>query len=253
LIADDGQEVGMAVSLVTGAGSGIGAATAAALAARGDVVICVDIDLAAARRTAAGLAKAEAVRLDVRDEAGWATVAAGVAERHGQLDVAVACAGVQVTAPAHELALDDFERVLGVNLTGVFLTCRAAAQVMIAGGHGGKLVLVGSVNSQVALPGQAGYAASKGGVLLLGRALAIDWAPHGINVNVVGPGVTATAMNAAFLADPAQREPLLARIPLHRPATPAEIAAVVAFLASDAAGYMTGAYVPVDGGWLASG
>jgi 2-deoxy-D-gluconate 3-dehydrogenase len=90
-------------------------------------------------------------------------------------------------------------------------------------------------------------------VLLLGRALALEWAPQGINVDVVGPGVTATAMNAAFLADPTQREPLLARIPLHRPATPAEIAAMVAFLASDAAGYMTGAYVPVDGGWLASG
>ena len=124
---------------------------------------------------------------------------------------------------------------------------------MIAGGHGGKLVLVGSVNSQVALPGQAAYAASKGGVLLLGRALAVDWAPHNISVNVVGPGVTATAMNAAFLADPAQAEPLLARIPLHRPATPAEIAAVIAFLTSDAARYMTGAYVPVDGGWLANG
>jgi len=243
----------MTVSLVTGAGSGIGAATAAALAARGDIVICIDVDLASARGTAAGLGRAEAVALDVRDEAGWATVAAEVIERHGRLDVAVACAGIQRTAPAHELTLDDFEQVLGVNLTGVFLTCQVAARAMIAGGHGGKLVLVGSVNSQVALPGQAAYAASKGGVLLLGRALAVDWAPHGINVNTVGPGVTATAMNAAFLADPAQAEPLLARIPLHRPATPAEIAAVIAFLTSDAAGYMTGAYVPVDGGWLASG
>jgi NAD(P)-dependent dehydrogenase (short-subunit alcohol dehydrogenase family) len=252
-VATTDPEVGMTVSLVTGAGSGIGAATAAALAARGDVVVCVDVDPAAARHTAAALGQAEAVTLDVRDEAGWATVTAGVVERHGRLDVAVACAGVQVTAPAHELALDDFERVVGVNLTGVFLTCRAAARAMLAGGHGGKLVLVGSVNSAVALPGQAAYAASKGGVLLLGRALAVDWAPHGINVNVVGPGVTATAMNAAFLADPAQSQPLLARIPLGRPASPAEIAAVIAFLASDAAGYMTGAYVPVDGGWLASG
>jgi NAD(P)-dependent dehydrogenase (short-subunit alcohol dehydrogenase family) len=243
----------MTVSLVTGAGSGIGAATAATLAARGDVVVCVDVDLAAARRTAAVLDHAEAVALDVRDEAGWARATAGVLERHGRLDVAVACAGIQVTAPADQLALDDFERVLGVNLAGVFLTCRAAARAMIAGGHGGKLVLVGSVNSHVALPGQAAYAASKGGVLLLGRALAVDWAPYGINVNVVGPGVTATAMNAAFLADPARSGPLLARIPLHRPATPEEVAAVVAFLASDAAGYVTGAYVPVDGGWLASG
>jgi NAD(P)-dependent dehydrogenase (short-subunit alcohol dehydrogenase family) len=249
----DGIGGGMTVSLVTGAGSGIGAATAAALAARGDVVICIDVDLASARRTAAGLSGAEAVALDVRDEAGWATVAAEAIERHGRLDVAVACAGIQRTAPAHELTLDDFEQVLGVNLTGVFLTCQAAARALIAGGHGGKLVLVGSVNSQVALPGQAAYAASKGGVLLLGRALAVDWAPHGINVNTVGPGVTATAMNAAFLADPAQFKPLLARIPLHRPATPAEIAAVIAFLTSDEAGYMTGAYVPVDGGWLASG
>jgi len=127
----------MTVSLVTGAGSGIDAATAAALSARGDVVICIDVDLASARRTAAGLSPAEAVALDLRDEAGWATVAAGVTARHGRLDVAVACTGIQVTAPAHELALDDFERVLGVNLTGVFLTCRAAARVMMAGGWPG--------------------------------------------------------------------------------------------------------------------
>ena len=105
----------------------------------------------------------------------------------------------------------------------------------------------------MALPGQAAYAASKGGVLLLGRALAVDWAPHGINVNVIGPGVTRTAMNADFLADPAQAEPLLARIPFRRPASPEEIAAVIAFLASEQASYLTGAYVPVDGGWLAAG
>ncbi len=180
------------------------------------MVICIDADPASARRTAAELRHAEAVELDVldvRDEAGRASVTGALVERHGRLDVAVACAGIQVTAPAHELALDDFQRVRSVNLAGAFLTCRAAARAMIAGGHGGKLVLVGSVNSSVALPGQAAYAASKSGVLLLGRALAVDWAPHGINVNVVGPGVPATAMNAAFLADPAQHEPLLARIP----------------------------------------
>jgi len=129
MILDGGDQrvVGMAVSLVTGAGSGIGAATAAALAIRGDVVICVDQDEASTRRTAAALEQAEAVVLDVRDEAGWATITADVVERHGRLDVAVACAGIQVTAPAHELALHDFQQVLGVNLTGVFLTCRAAA------------------------------------------------------------------------------------------------------------------------------
>ncbi len=135
-------------------------------AARGDVVICIDADPASARRTAAELRHAEAVELDVldvRDEAGRASVTGALVERHGRLDVAVACAGIQVTAPAHELALDDFQRVLSVNLSGAFLTCRAAARAMIADGHGGKLVLVGSVNSSVALPGQAAYAASKGG------------------------------------------------------------------------------------------
>ena len=201
----------MTVSLVTGAGSGIGAATAATLAARGDVVLCADIDLPAARRTAGRLEGAEAVELDVRDERGCDQAAAGAVERHGRLDVAVACAGIQEAAPAHQLELGTFQRVLDVNLTGAFLTCRAAARAMLAGGHGGKLVLVGSVNSSVALPGQAAYAASKGGVLLLGR------------------------------------------IPFRRAASPEEIAAVIAFLASDAAGYMTGSYVPVDGGWLASG
>jgi NAD(P)-dependent dehydrogenase (short-subunit alcohol dehydrogenase family) len=252
-LAETGGEGEMTVSLVTGAGSGIGAATAAALAARGDVVICADIDTAAARRTADRLPRAEAVTLDVRDEDGCGAVVAAAVERYGRLDVAVACAGIQVGAPVHELELEAFQRVLDVNLTGVFLTCRAAARAMVTAGHGGKLVLIGSVNSSVALPGQAAYAASKGGVLLLGRALAVDLAPYGINVNVVGPGVTATAMNAAFLADPAQSEPLLRRIPWRRAASPDEIAEVIAFLASDAASYMTGAYVPVDGGWLASG
>ena len=243
----------MTVSLVTGAGSGIGAATAAALAARGDNVVCADVDAEVAGRTARSLERASAVELDVRSADGCEAAVALTLSCYGRLDAAVACAGIQLGAPAHELDPADFQRVLDVNLTGVFLTARAAGRAMIEAGAGGSIVLVGSVNSAVALPGQAAYAASKGGVLLLGRALAVDWAPHGINVNVVGPGVTRTAMNAEFLADPAQSEPLLVRIPLGRPASPEEIAAVIAFLTSGAAGYMTGAYVPVDGGWLAAG
>ncbi|MBA2530315.1 MAG: SDR family oxidoreductase, partial [Euzebyales bacterium] len=97
------------------------------------------------------------------------------------------------------------------------------------------------------------YAASKGGVLLLGRALAVDWAPHGITVNVVGPGVTDTPMSARSLADPDRRDALLARIPLGRPADAADVAGVIAFLVSPQAAYMTGAFVAVDGGWLARG
>jgi NAD(P)-dependent dehydrogenase (short-subunit alcohol dehydrogenase family) len=241
------------VSLVTGAGSGIGAAVAAALAGRGDKVVCADLDGEAAERVAAGLDGASALRLDVRDAAATDAAVAEVVARNGRLDVAVACAGIELTGPAHELDPAVFARVMEVNLHGSFLTATAAARAMIDRGEGGRIVLIGSVNSTVALPSQAAYVASKGGVLLLGRALAVDWAPYGITVNVVGPGITDTPLSAASLGDPERRAWLLAKVPLGRPAAPSEIASVVAFLSSDGASYMTGAYVPVDGGWLAAG
>jgi NAD(P)-dependent dehydrogenase (short-subunit alcohol dehydrogenase family) len=241
------------VSLVTGAGSGIGAAVATALAARGDRVVCADLDGEAAKRVADGLEGAAAVRLDVRDAAATDAAVAEVLERHGRLDVAVACAGIELVGPAHELDPSVFARVVDVNLNGSFLTATATARAMIDRGAGGRIVLIGSINSTVALPAQAAYVASKGGVLMLGRALAVDWAPHGITVNVVGPGITDTPLSAASLGDPERRAWLLAKVPLGRPAAPSEIASVVAFLTSDGASYMTGAYVPVDGGWLAAG
>lgn len=243
----------MTVSLVTGAGSGIGAAVAAALAGRGDTVVCADLDGEAAQRVAAGLEGASAQQLDVRDAAATDAAVAEVLVRNGRLDVAVACAGIELTGPAHELDPAVFARVMDVNLHGSFLTATAAARAMIDRGEGGRIVLIGSVNSTVALPSQAAYVASKGGVLLLGRALAVDWAPYGITVNVVGPGITDTPLSAASLGDPERRAWLLAKVPLGRPAAPSEIASVVAFLSSDGASYMTGAYVPVDGGWLAAG
>ncbi len=243
----------MTVSLVTGAGSGIGASVAAVLAARGDSVICADIDGDAAQRTADGLDGAKAWQLDVRDPTACQAAVAAAVDAFSRLDVAVACAGIERGGPAETLSAEMFSDVINVNLTGSFLTARAAAAAMIRQGEGGRVVLIGSVNSAVALPGQAAYAASKGGVLLLGRALAVDWAPHRITVNVVGPGVTDTPMSAASLADPKRRAMLLSRVPIGRPADPAEVAGVVAFLASEAAAYVTGAFLAVDGGWLAAG
>jgi NAD(P)-dependent dehydrogenase (short-subunit alcohol dehydrogenase family) len=122
-----------------------------------------------------------------------------------------------------------------------------------AGARGGRIVLIGSINSQVSLPGQVAYATSKGAVLMLGRSLAVDFAPDAITVNVVGPGITDTPMSAVSLADAERSRRILERVPLGRAADPAEIAAAVRFLASPDASYVTGAYLPVDGGWLALG
>jgi NAD(P)-dependent dehydrogenase (short-subunit alcohol dehydrogenase family) len=129
---------------------------------------------------------------------------------------------------------------------------RSAVNAMIRAGHGGTVVMIGSINSIVGNPGASAYCASKGGVLMLGKTLALDWAPLGIRVNIVGPGVVDTPMSARSLADPAKRARMMEKTPLGRPAPPAEIASVIAFLTSDASSFMTGAYVPVDGGTLAA-
>ncbi len=239
------------VSLVTGAGSGIGAATCRVLAERGDRIACVDIDAAAAERTAEELEDAIAVGADVTDAVDLERVVATTVEQLGGLHNVVTCAGIEIGGHALDVEPDTFRRILDVNLTGSFLTAQAAARAMRDAGHGGSIVLIGSLNSQAALPGASAYVASKGGVLMLGKALALDLAALDIRVNIIGPGVTDTPMSAATLADPERSATFLSRIPLGRAANPAEIGRAAAFLTSDDASYITGAFLPVDGGWLA--
>jgi NAD(P)-dependent dehydrogenase (short-subunit alcohol dehydrogenase family) len=240
------------VSIVTGAGSGIGRSCARAMAARGDQVVCADIDLPAARETAAELGtSAIAVAVDVSNSSSCDEMVAAAVDAFGRVDGLANCAGIERGGSAHELSDDDWNTTLAVNLSGSFFAARAAGRSMIEQGDGGRIVLIGSINSQVALPGAAAYIASKGGVLMLGRSLALDWARYNITVNVVGPGVTDTPMSADSLADSERSERLLGRIPLGRAADPAEIADVVTYLTSPGASYVTGAFVPVDGGWLA--
>jgi NAD(P)-dependent dehydrogenase (short-subunit alcohol dehydrogenase family) len=240
------------VSVVTGAGSGIGRAVAIALGARGDTVVCADLDEAsAAETTSAAGASSMAIQLDVTHAPSCDEVIRGVVADHGRLDVLVTCAGIELGGSAEQLSDDAWRRVIDVNLSGTFWCARAAGQTMIAAGNGGRIVLIGSINSRIALTGQAAYCSSKGGVAMLGAALAVDWARHGITVNTVGPGVVDTPMSAASLADPDRRAMLMGRTPLGRPATADEIASVVAFLTSPDASYVTGAYIPIDGGWLA--
>ncbi len=241
----------MAVAIVTGAGSGIGAATARTLSARGDKVVCADVRLDFAQQTAGGLPDALAVEVDVSDSSSCERMVEDAVQRFGDVDAIVTCAGIEKHGAGHEFSEEDFDRIIDVNLKGTWLSARSAARAMINRGHGGTVVMIGSINSVVGNPGASAYCASKGGVLMLGRTLALDWAQYGIRVNVVAPGVVNTPMSAKSLADPQKRAKMMEKTPLGRPAPPEEIASVIAFLTSDASSFMTGAYVPVDGGTLA--
>jgi NAD(P)-dependent dehydrogenase (short-subunit alcohol dehydrogenase family) len=190
--------------------------------------------------------------LDVTDEESVRIAAEAAARLGRRLDVCVAAAGIDGAAQnALEIPVEDFRTVLDVNVMGLFITARAAAERMAPDGEGGAIVLVASVNGLIAEPEFADYNTSKGGAIMLARSLARDLASRGIRVNALCPGYTRTAMTEAYLADPETRDTILGRIPLGRAADPAEIAAVAAFLCTDEASYVTGSVIVADGGWLA--
>src|SRR5215472_14156861 len=242
----------MGVAIVTGAGSGIGAATARTLSARGDKVVCADVRLETAEQTASGLQDGLAVEVDVSSSDSWERMVDEAVKRFGDVTSIVTCAGIEKHGAGHEFAEEDFDRIIDVNLKGTWLSARSAVRAMIKAGHGGTVVMIGSINSMVGNAGASAYCASKGGVLMLGKTLALDWAQYGVRVNIVGPGVVNTPMSARSLADPEKRAKMMEKTPLGRPAPPEEIASVIAFLTSGGSAFMTGAYVPVDGGTLAA-
>lgn len=244
------QETTKQVTLVTGAASGIGAASARRFAERGDIVVCTDRHLSAAEAVAdevGGLA----LELDVAVDEACTAAVDEVRGRYGRIDALVHAAGIWEPARAEATTTESFDRVIAVNLKGSFLIGRAVARTMIDTGTGGAMVMVGSVNSVRAGAGQLAYAASKGGVLMLAQVMALEWAEHGIRVNVVAPGLTDTAMAAGVIEQGGRHlDGLLSRTPLARPGQPREIAETIEFLCSDRASYTTGAYSVVDGGWL---
>ncbi|CAB4646514.1 unannotated protein [freshwater metagenome] len=238
------------VTLVTGAASGIGRATALKLAERGDQLVCTDF-ASAQLQEMKDLTGGICIAADVTNESEVDALIATTIAEYGRLDGVVHCAGIEESfVDAREMTLEVFEKTMRVNVTGSFLVARAAGRVMVPQASG-SIVLMGSILSTVGYGGNAAYTASKGAVLQLGRALAVDWSKFGVRINVVGPGPVATPMSQASIDDPVRGAWLRERIPIGRPATTDDIAGVCAFLLSDEASYITGTYLPVDGGWLA--
>jgi glucose 1-dehydrogenase len=243
-------------AIVTGAARGIGRACAERLIAEGAKVVIADIAEVAGRDTAERLApNARFLRCDVGDARDVANLVARAKSVTGDIDILVNNAGIIHAADFLDLKEADFDRVLRVNLKGAFLVGQAVAKQMAAQVKAdkkpGAIVNMASINSMVAIPNQTPYAVSKGGLAQLTRVMAMSLAPLGIRVNAVGPGSIMTELLAGVAADREAKRRLLSRTPLGRIGTPAEVAAVVAFLASDDASYMTGEIVYVDGGRLA--
>jgi len=243
------------VALVTGGGGAIGAAAAERLSGEGARVVVVDLDAERAEATTAALSgaggDAVAVVADVGDSAEAASAIELAVSRFGRLDVVFNNAGISgAPGPVYDLEVAEFDEVLRVNLRGVFLVLRASLRAMIAGGGGGAIVnMSSSMAGWDVLAGGSAYAASKHGVLGLTRTAALDAAPYGIRVNAVCPGVVETPLGIPDLADGTSgRDRFAARIPLRRVGEPADVAAVVAFLASDDARHVTGASFLIDGG-----
>jgi NAD(P)-dependent dehydrogenase (short-subunit alcohol dehydrogenase family) len=229
-------------ALVTGAASGIGRAVARRLASEGAEVVGLDICRDGLQETFASLPGSRHLAADATSEEALAAV--------GDCEVLVNAAGIMERHDLLAHPLEAWRRTLEVNLKAPLRLSREFARARIAAGAAGAIVNVASVESFVALPGHAAYTTSKSALLMLTRAFALELARHGIRVNAVAPGVTKTGMNAAVRADPERAAALTAAIPLGRFATPEEQAAAICFLASAEAGYVTGATLGVDGGWL---
>lgn len=242
------------VALITGAASGMGAATAREFAAAGGHVVIVDLNAGLARNVAAEIGVQEPIIGDVSDSAFCRRAVEMTLKRHGRLDILVNCAGIIFRADAQGTSDENWRRVMAVNVDGVFFMSRAAIGQMKKQGSG-VIINFGSIWGGVGAAGVAAYCASKGAVHNLTRAMALEHARDGIRINAVCPGEVNTPMLASGRPSPPTPEDLKklgeTMVPMGRLADPVEIARVVLFLASDAASYMTGSLVTVDAGYTA--
>jgi len=241
------------VALVTGSSKGIGRAIAERFAQEGaDVVInynrTPDGAAEALRNVEAVGRRGIIVKADLSNTTELRKLLATAIEHFGQLDILVNNAGVETHAPFWEVTEEDYDRVLNVNLKGVFFTTQEMVRHLLKTKRRGRIVNISSVHEELPFPNFSPYCASKGGLKMLTRNLAVELGPLGININAIAPGAIETPINSKLLNDPAKLGALLSQIPLSRLGQPEDVAGLAAFLASDDADYVTGATYFIDGG-----
>lgn len=243
------------VAAVTGASSGIGKEIALALAREGAAVVVgyrsnPDGAGDTVRQIEDGGGRAASVHVDVSEPGDVKNLVGETAERFGRLDIMVNNAGMEEKHPFLEMPFEVWQKVVSVNLTGVWLGCQEAAKRMISQRGGGRVINVSSIHEDLPMPTNAPYCAAKGGVRMLMRTIAVELAPHGITVNNIAPGAVATPINKETLGDEDLMKELLSEIPLGRMAEPEEVGGLAVYLASDAAAYVTGSTFVIDGGMM---
>jgi len=239
------------IAIITGGGSGIGRRVALAFAEYGAKSILADIDQKAADLVASEInakgGRAIALRVDVTQPGEVQDMVDSALNSFGRIDILFNNAGISIRGPAESFSLEDWNKVIAVNLTGMFISAQTVGKVMIKQGRG-KIINTASVSAKLGHPGNIAYAAAKHGVAGMTKVMAVEWAKHGVTVNCIGPGVIKTPLTMKALEDPNKFQDLVSKIPMGRLGAPEDIIGAVIFLASPASNYMTGQTIYIEGG-----